>query len=125
MTSKQLAFARGILDGKTGSDAYRAAYPDSKADNGVIARKAHVLSTHPEIMAYIAQERAKLAEHGLLTRIEKRRILAKIARRATHKQGSIEAIKVDNAMTGDNAPQRVEVFGLADLMKLVRGGSKK
>ena len=122
MTAKQRAFAQGILDGLTGSDAYRRAYAPKTVNKASIAQIACRLSSHPEIMAYIAQERAKLDEQGLLSRLEKRKILAKIARRAPHKQGSIEAIKVDNAMTGDNAPQKVEVFGLDDLLRLVRKG---
>jgi hypothetical protein len=122
MTAKMQAFADALLSGKEPSPAYIASYPDCRANKGTIARKAHKLSRHPEVAAYLAQERAKMAEHGLLTRMEKRRILATIARKKDHKRGSIEAIKVDNAMTGDNAPQKVEVFGLDDLLRLVRKG---
>ena len=124
MTPKQHAFAQGLLSGKNGSDAYRAAYPDCKSSTRVIAGKACLLGKTPEIVSYIAQERARMDDKALLSRIEKRRILAKIARKGSTKAGSVEAIKVDNSMSGDNAPQKIEVFGLHELLILVRGDAR-
>lgn len=123
MTAKERAFAQGILDGMTKADAYRQAYPVSqKWPSQMVRNEAHDTSKRPAVEAFIKAERAKLDDDALLGRIEKRQILASIARKKSARLGSIEAIKVDNAMTGDSAPQKIEVFGLNELLALVRSG---
>ena len=123
MTSKQRLFAQGILDGMSKTDAYKKAYDTSRWTSRQITNEAHRASLHPLIMAYIKAERSRLDESALLTRIEKRQILAKTARSIRSKpMEKIKAVEVDNVMTGDNAPQKVEVFGLHELLKLVRSG---
>ena len=122
LTAKQLAYAKGILAGKTGSDAYRSSY-DSKGDNKAIAEKACRLSKHPEIMAYIAQERAKIDGEDLLTRKEAVAILAKIAkgkdRGATHRD-KIAAVTQASKMLGYDAPQKVEMKLEGSLLHQIR-----
>lgn len=109
MTAKQLAFARGILSGKTGSDAYRSAYPDSKANNRVIATKASVLLDHPEIMAYLAQERAKTQAAFSWTREEMLQTLKEIATAdGTGANERTRAIGQASKMLGFDAPQKIE-----------------
>ncbi|QDP50737.1 MAG: hypothetical protein Unbinned1322contig1001_13 [Prokaryotic dsDNA virus sp.] len=62
---------------------------------------------------------------GLLERTEKRRILAGIARNKTNSaRDRMQAIAHDNLMDGSNAPQKVEMSGLADLLAIVRGHSQ-
>ena len=120
-------FCEGIVVGSTAADAYRAAYPNTTADN---ARKnAARLATKAEIQAEIARQRAvaeKEAGSAVLTLVEKRGFLARIfrARVALLPQDSdllqsikkmengceirvpdkIAAIKLDNGLAGE-APQ--------------------
>jgi len=125
MTAKMRAFADGILSGKEPSPAYVLAYPDCRANKRTIARKAHKLSNHPEIMAYIAQERAKIADEQLLTRKEAVGILAKIAkgkdRGATHRD-KIAAVAQASKMLGYDVPTKVEVKLEGSLLHKIRNG---
>jgi phage terminase small subunit len=129
MTPKQLAFAKGLLRGMTGSDAYRAAYPDSKADSGVIARKAYVLSNHKEIMAYVAKEKAKLNEEEILTKRDMLQALGKIVhRRGKDARASSRdvtaAVAQASRMLGCDAPSRVEVKLEGSLLHRIRAGKQ-
>lgn len=127
LTAKQLAFAKGILSGKTGSDAYRSAYATKGTNNSTIARNAHELSSHPEIIAYIAQERAKLDGEDLLTRKEAVAILAKIAkgkdRGASHRD-KIAAVTQASKMLGYDAPTKTEVKLEGSLLHQIRRGKQ-
>ncbi len=125
MTHKQKTFADGVLSGKTGSDAYRHAYPDSMASSKVVSVKAAQLSNHPEIRAYLAKERAKLEGEDLLTRKEAVGILAKIAkgkdRGATHRD-KIAAVTQASKMLGYDAPTKTEVKLEGSLLHQIRRG---
>ena len=122
LTNKQRAFAHNILAGMTGAAAYRDAYKSTMSPR-VLTVEAKRTVTLPHVAAFIERERAKQDQAALMTRLEKRRILSDLARsKSTRPSERIKAIEVDNVMTGDNAPQKVEVFGLAELMKLVRSG---
>ncbi len=108
MTAKQRAFADGVLSGKTGSDAYRAAY-DSKGNNRLVAEKASRLSRHPEIMAYLAQERAKTAKRAEWTRDDMLQTLREIAEtKDAPKSARTGAIAQASRMLGFDAPQKIE-----------------
>lgn len=123
MTAKERLFAQGILDGLSKADAYRKAYDTSRWKERQVINEAYKTSNRPKVLAYIKSERSKLDESALLTRIEKRQILAKTARSIRSKpMEKIKAVEVDNVMTGDNSAQKVEVFGLHELLKLVRSG---
>lgn len=122
LTPKERVFADAILDGKGPSEAYRIAY-DTKASGKVVSVNGAKVQKRPHVSKYIAEERLRARNRRFLTREKKRGILAEIAEKKTAKNSDkIKAIEVDNRMTGDDAPQKVEVFGLADLMKLVRTG---
>lgn len=109
MTTKQRAFADAVLGGMTGSDAYRAAYPDSKANPRVVSVKAVRLSNHPKISAYIAQERAKRAKRAAWTRDEMIQTLREIAEtKDAPKAARTGAIAQASRMLGYDAPQKVE-----------------
>lgn len=108
MTAKQIAFAEAILDGKPPSQAYASAYVPNRNPAVTKVRAQEVLK-HPLVAAYIAKGREKLAKAKLLTRTKKREILFSIASSKTAKAGErVKAIEVDNAMTGDNKPVRIE-----------------
>jgi len=125
MTAKQQAFANGILAGKTGSDAYRSAYGTKSSNNATIARQAHLLSNHPEIVAYIAKEQAKTADENLLTRKEAVGILAKIAKgkdRTASSRDKIAAVAQVSRMLGYDSPTKVEVKVEGSLLHKIRNG---
>lgn len=109
MTAKQLAFAQAILRGMTGSDAYRIAYSPKTVNNESIARLAHRLSTHPEIMAYIAAERAKTAAKAQWTREEMLETLKDIATNAEAPVDKTRAIAQASKMLGFDAPTEVKM----------------
>jgi hypothetical protein len=109
MTPKMQAFADALLAGKTGSDAYRLAYPDSKANPRVVSVKAARLSRHPEIMAVIAKERAKTANRAAWSREEMITTLREIAEaKDSPKSARTGAIAQASRMLGFDAPQKVE-----------------
>ena len=107
MTHKQRAFAQAILQGKTATDAYLLAY-DSTGHNRATAKgKGYQLSNHPEIMAYIAQERAKTAKAFQWTREEMLETLKDIALKAKPTDRT-RAIAQASKMMGFDAPQKIE-----------------
>jgi phage terminase small subunit len=125
LTAKQLNYAKGVLAGMTSSDAFRASSSTKTLNSASIARQAHELSTHPEISAYIARERAKLEGEDLLTRKEAVGILAKIAkgkdRGATHRD-KIAAVTQASKMLGYDAPTKTEVKLEGSLLHQIRRG---
>lgn len=125
MTKRQIEFADLVLEGEhCNTECYRMVY-DTKARAQVCAVKAYQLLQRPLVKAYIAEAREAMKKTKFLTRERKREILDEIADTNNSKAADrIKAIEVDNRMTGDDAPQKVEVFGLTDLMKLVRSGDR-
>ncbi len=108
LSPKQIAFADAILDGMGPSAAYRhAGYFATEPQ--LVAVKAQEVMRSALIQKYIADGREKLERGKTLTRLEKRRTLRSIALSTKHDAGDrIRAIQVDNLMTGDNKPIRVE-----------------
>jgi len=125
LTAKQRAFAHAVVSGMGNSKAYRSVYNCPTASSITIAKEACALRQHPAVAAYIAELQAKHDRKLHLTRERKREILHEIAENDEVKPSErTKAIEVDNVMTGDNAPQQVQVFGLTELLALVRKGSK-
>lgn len=126
LTAKQKAFADAILAGKGPSDAYRGAY-DSKGHPRVIASKAQGVMRHPAVVAYLTEQRAKLAEEDLLPRKLAVSILAKIAtgkdraqgRTASHRD-KVSAIATASRILGYDSPQKVEVKVEGSLLHRIR-----
>jgi hypothetical protein len=117
---KQRAFANLLADGVEPSEAYRQAYGDSRKDKGLSALAASAKAS-PTVQAYLSALVAKQEKAKALSRERKRHHLAEFVESKTERTADrIKAIEVDNVMTGDNAPQQVEVFGLSDLLALVR-----
>jgi phage terminase small subunit len=110
MTAKQLKFAHGILSGKTGSDAYRLAY-GARSNSKAMAERSCRLSKHPEVMAYIAQERAKTAAAFAWTREEMLETLKDIADKAEAPVDKTRAIAQASKMLGFDAPVKTETTG--------------
>ena len=62
LTSRQHAFARGLIEGKTQEQAYRDAYPDAKAKQAVIKSNAWRLSQDVRIQAMLQEHWGETAE---------------------------------------------------------------
>lgn len=124
LTAKQENFAQAIVDGKGPSAAYRASY-NWNGKKQVVAVRANELLHIPMVKERINALRARLDKSRHASREEKRGILAEILRNEKLRAAErTKAIEVDNVMTGDNAPQQVNVFGLGDLLAMVRRGGK-
>lgn len=121
LTPKQRAFANEIAAGTNPSQAYRKCFNCVTASQTTVGAKASHLKSHPKVGPYIAALIAQQEKKRLLTRERKREHLALFVEDKTARTADrIKAIEVDNVMTGDNAPQQVQVFGLSDLLALVR-----
>jgi phage terminase small subunit len=120
LSPKQLAFANHYLDGKTATEAHRLAYGGNPKDT-TRWREAHSVLTNVKVQAYIEEKRKELSDRHQATREDKLKLLSGFMKAedkpTTHR---IKAIEVHNVMTGDNAPQEVNVFGLTELLTLVR-----
>ena len=53
LNASQLAFARGVITGKTMAQAYRDAYPNAQAAESTIKANAYKLSKDPRVQALI------------------------------------------------------------------------
>lgn len=53
LNTAQLAFAQGVITGKTMAQAYRDAYPNAKANESTIRANAYKLSRDPRVKALI------------------------------------------------------------------------
>lgn len=126
LTPQQLRFADCIIEGMNPSDAYRAAYPNQSLSANALKVEASRAKNHKKISAYIDECLAERRREVLLTRDMKRQILGGIARdKQAPRNSRILAIKVDNDMTGDSAPVRIEgeitLFGIFQALQPATG----
>lgn len=125
MNDRMKTFATLVASGSKPQQAYAEAYPDASASMRRV--KPYVLLKNPGVKALIEalqksdhaalrlelqmkeDESLKALREVGLSRAEKRRILKRIAENPKNGPfARIRAIQVDNEMTGDNAPVRVE-----------------
>lgn len=119
-TPKQRTFANALAEGVGPSEAYRQAY-NTRARDSALSSKAAKAQRSPQFQAYLRALVAQMEHRRFLTRDRKREKLAKIVEDGAERTADrLKAIEVDNVMTGDNAPQKVEVFGLGELLAAVR-----
>lgn len=114
LTALEHAMVALIAAGCTNhSEAYRRA--GGKGHRHADHHASKILA-RPHVRARLDELRAKADRAAVLTRTRKREFLAAVVERAYVGTGHerldrhcpLAAIKVDNEMTGDNAPQRVE-----------------
>lgn len=120
LTPKQTAFANEVAAGKDLSESYRLAYDCTKGSPMTVGTNASRTAALPHVAAYIATLKAQQEKRRFLTRERKRELLAAFAEDAPKHSDRIKAIEVENRMVGDDAPQQVQVFGLSELLGLVR-----
>ena len=113
-------FVGFILDGLSGTQAYLKVHPKVTAASA--ATLGHRLLRKVNIAEAIEEGRNLLRTEATMSRQEKREILAGIARgkvKDTKASDRNQAIKIDNQMTGDEAPIRVE--GELTIGKMLKG----
>ncbi len=126
--AKHERYVQNLISGMSQRQAYRDAFPASrKWKDETVDSKASVLFSGKVLERYQEiQEEQK--QDALLTRWEKRKLLADIARsKASEDSDRIRAIDTDNKMEGEYT-SRIEVAGLEtektkldDLIQQMRG----
>lgn len=125
LTAKQRAFANLVVSGKEQGVAYREAYDCPLSSPTTVNKEASRTAALSHVAAYIAELISKEEKSRFLSRERKRELLAEFAENKRAKPSErVKAIEVDNVMTGDNAPQQVNVFGLSDILNIVRKGNR-
>ena len=127
LTHKEEAFAQNFCDGLSKSESWRRAYKKPDAQDRTASKNGYMVCKRPWVQERIAELKKVLDDERALSRVEKRMMLADVARRkkmsadeARAHSVRMKAIEQDNIMTGDNAPQKVEVFGMSEMLAMVR-----
>lgn len=107
LTPREEAFARLVASGKNNTESYIQAV-GYKGKRSTAKVTAHYLAQDPAVQAFIRELKERANESAILTRTEKRAILANLARKSPQHTTRISAIKVDNEMSGDNAAVKIE-----------------
>jgi hypothetical protein len=68
LTDQQMTFVRGLLDGMTASDAYRAAYDTSNTQPHVVWKNASVLAADSKVKVWLSAARQAHLGTAVLTR---------------------------------------------------------
>lgn len=124
LTPKQTTYADAILDGKTGSDAYRCAY-NTKGGNRVVARKAADLKKHPAVQGYIRKVRAESQARKILERQQALGVLSDIVmNEALAAKDRIKAIETLSKLQGWNVLQKPKEQETGSLLRRIRQGRR-
>lgn len=109
LTSQQEKFCRLVAEGNTQSDAYRMAYPKSKANKKSMNEKASRLMAQSNISSRVSELIDELKEKSMWTREESVKILKNLLHADDiRKSDIINAIKELNKMHGFEAAQKIE-----------------
>lgn len=110
LTSQQEAFARGVAEGKSQAEAYRAAYPKSRGWKAkTVWKRASEMMARGEVSGRVDAIRAELAERSLWSREESVEALKGVIAHPDKGSDVVAAVRELNAMHGFNAPEQVEV----------------
>lgn len=108
LNARQERFCELIVSGTTAKEAYRLA--GYTGEGNVAESTASKLLRNPKVQARMAGLRATQTSAALLTRDEKRRILARmVTDPATPVLAKIRAIELDSKLAGHFEPERVTV----------------
>ena len=121
LTPKQEKFAQGVADGKSQTDAYRAAFnvrPTTKPETVQVS--ASKMMADPKVTQRVKELQNMLTIKALWTRedsVSKLQEALKIAEKTTD---VVAVVKELNAMHGYNAPAKVEISGGLELRRIER-----
>lgn len=118
LTAKQEQFAKGIAEGMTQSDAYRAAYDAKKMSDNAVYREASLLMGNPKITQRLQELRDLAAKSTIMTAQQRKERLTELAN-DEDPNVAMRAIDLLNKMDGEYV-QKVEgslnVTKLEDLL---------
>lgn len=127
LNAREAAFCHQVADGGNQTQSYQAAYPGKRSDASA-AVAANRLLKKDKIKAYLEALQTAETEALVYSRQKKRERLYQIGEAlqpGVSPGEQIQAIKVDNDMTGDNKPVRVEgeitLKGILDALKPTTG----
>lgn len=109
LNDRQRRFAEFVVTGDAASVAYRKAGYSSTGNAAEVC--AAKLLRNAQVAAYLEKLRKPQTEKAIATRQRKREILAEIMEgkiKGSSVTDRIRAVQVDNLMTGDNKPIKVE-----------------
>lgn len=108
LNDRQRRFAELVVSGRPAGRAYEEAGYDARGN--VADSAAERLLRNVGVQAYLVELRAPQRAAAVLSRQKKREILAEIATGAIKGTTAdrYRAIQIDNAMTGDNEPVKIE-----------------
>jgi hypothetical protein len=110
LNGPQFKFAAGVAGGLCALDAYREAYPKTGAE--AARRSASKLMTNHDVIKEVARTRSAasgLAGSAVMDLIERRTILAQIARGAGKDSDRIAAIRADTDLGGDATENKLVI----------------
>lgn len=128
LNPREATFVHGIIDGMTITGAYLEAFKHKKPAKNTAATEGSKLLKKPKILAYKNALEEKAMTALTYTRQKKRErlyLIGEAIQEGVSPGEQIQAIKVDNDMTGDNKPVRVEgeitLKGILDAMQPTTG----
>ena len=108
LTAKQEKFVRGIIEGMTQADAYRAAYSCKSMSDKTVWENASRLMADSKVKARVQELRAELVKPGIMTAQERLKWLTELIN--SEEEGTnekLKAIDIMNKMQGEYV-QKVE-----------------
>lgn len=113
LTGKQLKFAQSVASGETQTQSYLDA--GYKAKDRIVAEvNGSLLMAKPHVAAYVDKLRAEADRKCVMDLVEKRKVLAKIARSDSldvKDSDRIRAIDIDAKLAGHYAPEELNING--------------
>ena len=122
MTPQQERFAQEVAAGKSGSEAYRIAYPKSRQwKPSALWSSASALLARPKVSQRVDAIRAELAERSIWTREQSVKVLSDVAAAGDKDTDRVRAVAELNKMHGFEAPTKIEHSGGMSINLVVRG----
>lgn len=78
LTANQEEFVKGIIEGKSQAEAYRAAYPKQKCSDKTVYENASRLMNNSKIIARLKELRDKMASPSIMTAQERLEYLTRV-----------------------------------------------
>ncbi len=104
-SSKHEKFAQYVADGKKEFESYQLVFPDNKYPKSAASR---LLSTNDTIKNRIQWLKEQYSTQSMLSRADKRNFLAQVIQSGESMRDKLQAVKIDNDMSGHNAPKHVK-----------------
>lgn len=131
LTKQQLAFAEGVIQGKSRIEAYRDAYPNSTAARATVSASASRLMRDPRIKRMVAaawdETQEHLADDVQATRRYVGRALVALSRGAKQETTRVRALELLGRSAGmfkDQQAQEAKPLSADDLRKELAGHLK-